>query len=160
MARSETVAKLDPITFEVISHRISSINDEGSYLNITEMIFSGTVCSTLGIAANGVHMDLERLGQVQIGEVGLHCRDHLLLEVDEGRHVATGHRRRRRRRGDGPRAEDVQRQAQPVGGARSPGHGHGRVLRTVLADEHPALDPHVGRDFLLRHRHRLPATRS
>ena len=30
MARSETVAKLDPITFEVISHRISSINDEGS----------------------------------------------------------------------------------------------------------------------------------
>ncbi|HEX8150565.1 MAG TPA: lipoxygenase family protein [Pyrinomonadaceae bacterium] len=33
---------------------VTSINDEGSYLNITEMIFSGTVPATLGIAANAV----------------------------------------------------------------------------------------------------------
>lgn len=33
---------------------VSSINNEGSYLNITEAIFSGTVDSTLGIAANAV----------------------------------------------------------------------------------------------------------
>jgi arachidonate 15-lipoxygenase len=37
------------------STAVKSINDEGSYLNITEMIFSGTVPSTLGIAANSVH---------------------------------------------------------------------------------------------------------
>ncbi|HYM61292.1 MAG TPA: lipoxygenase family protein [Thermoanaerobaculia bacterium] len=34
---------------------VKSINQEGSYFNITEMIFSGTVPSTLGIAANAVH---------------------------------------------------------------------------------------------------------
>jgi len=33
---------------------ITSINTEGSYLNITEMIFAGTVDSTLGIAGNSV----------------------------------------------------------------------------------------------------------
>jgi arachidonate 15-lipoxygenase len=33
---------------------VTSINDEGSYLNITESIFSGTVPATLGIAANAV----------------------------------------------------------------------------------------------------------
>ena len=34
---------------------VLSINDEGSYLNITEAIFSGTIPATLGIAANAVH---------------------------------------------------------------------------------------------------------
>ncbi|HEX7154260.1 MAG TPA: lipoxygenase family protein [Thermoanaerobaculia bacterium] len=34
---------------------VTSINVEHSYLNITEMIFSGTVPSTLGIAGNAVH---------------------------------------------------------------------------------------------------------
>lgn len=33
---------------------VTSINQEGSYLNITESIFSGTVPATLGIAANAV----------------------------------------------------------------------------------------------------------
>lgn len=33
---------------------VTSINQEGSFLNITEAIFSGTVPSTLGIAANAV----------------------------------------------------------------------------------------------------------
>jgi arachidonate 15-lipoxygenase len=37
------------------SMAVTSINDVGSYLNITQMIFSGTVPSTLGIAANAVH---------------------------------------------------------------------------------------------------------
>jgi arachidonate 15-lipoxygenase len=42
-------------TFFTNNLAITSINDAGSYLNITEMIFSGTVPSTLGIAANAVH---------------------------------------------------------------------------------------------------------
>lgn len=42
-------------TLATNSTAVTSINDEGSYLNITESIFSCTVPATLGIAANAVH---------------------------------------------------------------------------------------------------------
>jgi arachidonate 15-lipoxygenase len=42
-------------TLATNSTALTSINDEGSYLNITEAIFACTVPATLGIAANAVH---------------------------------------------------------------------------------------------------------
>jgi arachidonate 15-lipoxygenase len=42
-------------TFFTNNMAVNSILQEGSYFNITEMIFAGTVPSTLGIAANSVH---------------------------------------------------------------------------------------------------------
>lgn len=42
-------------TFATNNAAVLSINDEGSYLNITESIFSCTIPATLGIAANAVH---------------------------------------------------------------------------------------------------------
>jgi arachidonate 15-lipoxygenase len=41
-------------TLATNSTAVNSINQEGSYLNVTESIFSGTIPATLGIAANAV----------------------------------------------------------------------------------------------------------